>query len=409
MSSPAPRVAWGNACKLLCVRLDSLGDVLMTTPAIAALASGMTRTSRDSGDSADPRGPADSVDSGEAVRVQRRHVTLLTSPAGAAAASHVPDIDAVIAWQAPWVKGHATSGEHPPDQSTIIEQLRAHCFDAAVIFTVYSQSALPAALLCTWAGIPLRLAYCRENPYRLLSDRIPEHEPHEGVRHEVRRQLDLVARVGARTADERLRFRVDDGERKRIAARLAAHNLRPGDVLVPIHPGASAPSRRYPPERFTALARALTSLGCRVVVTGSADERGLAAGIAAAAGVPCMAGELSLGELGALIEAAALLISNNSGPVHIAAALGTPVVDLYALTNPQHTPWRVPHRLLFHDVACKYCYQSVCPEGHHLCLRGIEVEEVLGAACQLLRIRGKSLGGGIMRVASARFGRSRLA
>ena len=62
----------------------------------------------------------------------------------------------------------------------------------------------------------------------------------------------------------------------------------------------------------------------------------------------------------------------------------TPVVDLYALTNPQHTPWAVPHRVLSHDVPCKYCYRSICPLGHHRCLRGIEPASVVAAALALL-------------------------
>ncbi|WP_374011329.1 glycosyltransferase family 9 protein [Massilia sp. Se16.2.3] len=68
-----------------------------------------------------------------------------------------------------------------------------------------------------------------------------------------------------------------------------------------------------------------------------------------------------MGELGALLAQASLVVSNNTGPAHIAAAVGTPVVDLYALTNPQHTPWRVPNRVLNHDVDCRYCHRSVCP------------------------------------------------
>ena len=79
-----------------------------------------------------------------------------------------------------------------------------------------------------------------------------------------------------------------------------------------------------------------------------------------------------------------MLVSNNSGPVHVAAAVGTPVVDLYALTNPQHTPWGVPHRVLFHDVPCRYCYKSVCPEGHHDCLRRVPPKAVVEAALSLL-------------------------
>jgi ADP-heptose:LPS heptosyltransferase len=77
-----------------------------------------------------------------------------------------------------------------------------------------------------------------------------------------------------------------------------------------------------------------------------------------------------------------LLVSSNTGAVHIAAAVGTPVVDLYALTNPQHTPWLVPHRVLSRDVPCRNCYKSVCPRGTMACL-DIAVEEVVAAACEL--------------------------
>jgi ADP-heptose:LPS heptosyltransferase len=98
-----------------------------------------------------------------------------------------------------------------------------------------------------------------------------------------------------------------------------------------------------------------------------------------------LAGRLSLPELGAIVQAADLLVANNTGPVHLAAALGTPVVDLYALTNPQHTPWQVENRVLFHDVPCRNCYKSVCPQGHHDCLRRVEPERVAAAAGELLR------------------------
>src|SRR5437763_12559063 len=89
----------------------------------------------------------------------------------------------------------------------MIERLRAQKFDAAVIFTVYSQNPLPSALLCYVADIPRRLAHSRENPYQLLTHWIPEREPQEFVRHEVQRQLDLVATVGATTNEARLSIR----------------------------------------------------------------------------------------------------------------------------------------------------------------------------------------------------------
>jgi ADP-heptose:LPS heptosyltransferase len=154
-----------------------------------------------------------------------------------------------------------------------------------------------------------------------------------------------------------------------------------------LHPGGTAPSRRYPPERFADAARCLTvDHGQTVVFTGTDDEQGIVEEIRQRMGVPSvsLAGDLDLGEMIALIAEAPLLVSNNTGPVHVAAAVGTPVVDLYALTNPQHTPWNVPHRVLFRDVPCKYCYKSVCPQGHHACLRDVAPGEVVAAALALL-------------------------
>jgi len=90
-----------------------------------------------------------------------------------------------------------------------------------------------------------------------------------------------------------------------------------------------------------------------------------------------------------LIAQAQALVSNNSGPVHLAAAVGTPVVDLYALTNPQHTPWQVPARVLNRDVPCRNCLKSTCPQGHHDCLLGVPATEVTAATVQLLQQTGR--------------------
>lgn len=350
--------AWNEAKNILCVRLDTLGDVLMTTPAIRALKESCAC----------------------------RQITLLTSPAGAEVARLVPEIDAVLVYEAPWLKA---TPPRPDSRSeyAMAEELRHIGFDAAVIFTVYSQNPLPSAFLGYMADIPLRLAHCRENPYQLLTHWVPDHEPHKLLRHEVRRQLDLVATVGSQTGDERLSLRIPAGARGRVLRLLRDLGLDLKSPWVVVHPGVTAPSRRYPPESYAEVSRRLvTQLGCQVVFTGTRPETGLVAGIQAGMGVPSLSlvGRLNLGELAALIEAAPLLLANNTGPVHIAAAVGTPVVDIYALTNPQHTPWGVPNRVLFHDVPCKYCYQSVCPEGHHACLRQITPETVVRAAYELL-------------------------
>ena len=123
-------MSWSDAGRVLAVRLDALGDVLMTTPALRALK--------------DAR--------------PGRHLTLLTSPAGAAAAALVPEVDDVLAYEAPWMKATPPRTDSVADR-TMIERVRAGRFDGAVVFTVYSQNPLPAAMLCYLAGVPRRLAH----------------------------------------------------------------------------------------------------------------------------------------------------------------------------------------------------------------------------------------------------------
>lgn len=360
MSLP-PRVAllphWHRVRRVLAVRLDNLGDLLMTTPALAAIRHSLPQA----------------------------ELTLLTSPAGAAAQRHLPDIHDAIAFQAPWMKA---GGDATQPLQEMTHRLAARRFDAAIIFTVCTQSALPAALLCLLAGIPLRLAHSRENPYSLLSDWVAETDKvGDGMRHEVERQLALVGAVGMQTPATRLRFRYADEDRERLRGELEAAGFDPARPYFVVHPGASAPSRRYPAERFGAAARLIADhSGCQAVFTGSADERELVDSARRAMGgrAVSLVGRLDLGQLGALIDGAQVLVANNSGPAHIAAALATPVVDLYAQTNPQHTPWQVAARVLHEEVACRHCLKSVCPEGHHACLRGVSPQQVAQAALELM-------------------------
>jgi lipopolysaccharide heptosyltransferase II len=349
---------WRDVKNVLCVRLDTMGDVLMTTPALRAIKEA-------------PGSPS---------------VTLLTSAAGAAVAPNIPEIDEVIVYDAPWMKATAPRSEAARDRA-MIEALRARRFDAAVVFTVFSQNPLPAALFCFLADIPLRLAHCRENPYHLLTTWVKEPEPDTGIRHEVRRHLDLVGAVGFQPSHERLSLRVGEAARQRVRSTLADAGVTSSRPLVVVHPGATAPSRRYTPAGFAAAARRLHQEdGAQIVVTGGADERDLIDDVRHQLGVPSvdLSGRLDLESLAALIEAASVLIVNNTGPAHMAAALGTPVVDLYALTNPQHTPWQTPSRVLSHDVPCKFCFKSVCPLGHNDCLRLIEPDQVVRAARELM-------------------------
>jgi lipopolysaccharide heptosyltransferase II len=355
---------WQAVKRLLVVRTDNLGDVLMTTPALQALRHSL---------------PA-------------AHITLLASSAGLAAAAHLPMIDAVWRAAPSWTPaGLGRAGAPSADTDhALIERLAAGAFDAAVIFTVCTQSALPAALTCRLAGIPLVLAHARENPYALLSDWVPECDVVvAGMRHEVQRQLDLVRSIGCDSADDRLHFALDDAARTRARRLLKRHGIEVSRPFVLLHPGASAPSRRWPAQGFGRVAATLASDGWPVLLVGANDDRSAldeasAAMQAAGAAPPPVLLCASLEELAALIDAAALLVANNSGPSHLAAALGTPVVTLYALTNPQHTPWRVASRVLSHDVPCRWCLRSQCPQQHHACLRAVREEAVAAAALELL-------------------------
>src|SRR5690606_29157314 len=146
-----------------------------------------------------------------------------------------------------------------------------------------------------------------------------------------------VASIGAHTTHTRMDFRLhaqDDAQAMRVLRDAGVHVAHEWIV---VHPGASAASRRYPIEHYAAALQRLTQSDDRqILITGGPDEIALVRALALQLpGATALAGALHIGELGCVIARAALLISNNTGPAHIAAALGTPVVDLYALTNPQ--------------------------------------------------------------------------
>jgi ADP-heptose:LPS heptosyltransferase len=205
VASPPPMpVRWARVRNLLAVRLDNLGDVLMTSPGGAAL--------RESQPEA--------------------RLTLLASPAGARLAPHLPMLDAALEWRAPWVKQPDSIPDEPSEtgcaERRLIDRIAEHRFDAAIVFTTCTQSALPAALACRLAGIPLRLAHSRENPYRLLTDWVPDPDVlRNGMRHEAARQLALVASVGCRSADERLRFEVGAAASFSLPGELRRAGLEP--------------------------------------------------------------------------------------------------------------------------------------------------------------------------------------
>jgi ADP-heptose:LPS heptosyltransferase len=308
---------------ILCVRMDNMGDVIMSGPAIRALKESFGA-----------------------------RITLLTSAMGAAIAPFMPGVDDVVVSDMPWNK--SGSAATPDEFLTLAERLRAGRYDAAVIFTVYSQNPLPAALLCWQAGIPVRAAFCRENPYHLLTHWAPDAEPYAFIRHQVERDLFLARRLGAGTEDRRLALRIAPESALRLDRKLHSLGIDASAGCIVLHPGVSEKRREYPVARWIEIARAIKSeFSLPLLITGGRSDETQAMEICGEAGegVFSLAGRLSLEEFIVLIRESSLVIAVNTVTAHIAAATGTPVVVLYAMTNPQHTPWMAPATVLPFGIA----------------------------------------------------------
>ncbi|GCF07520.1 glycosyltransferase family 9 protein [Dictyobacter arantiisoli] len=352
---------WAALKNVLLVRLDNLGDVLVTTPAFHAVRTAL---------------PA-------------AYLTLLASPIGAQAAALNPDIDDVLVYQAPWMDPWHVRPQDSMLEQRVIAMLKERQFDGAIIFTSFRQSSLPAAYLCYLADIPLRAAASIDGPGALLTTR---HKHPEKMMHEVERGLDLVGVLGMTTSETDLVLKVPVTARAALAAHLPASFQNPQRLRIIVHPGCSMPARTYPWEMYAQVITLLVAqLDAEVLLTGMPDERELVDKIVAQieskyhASILSLAGGLDFPELCALIQSADLTITNNTGPMHIAAAVKTPIVALFALTNPpeQWGPWHVPHRQLYHDVSCRICYSRICPYQHE-CLRLVSPQMVINEARSLL-------------------------
>ncbi|MCE6989721.1 glycosyltransferase family 9 protein [Dyadobacter sp. CY323] len=306
---------------ILCVRADNMGDVIMSSPAFRALK-----------------------------ETYRCRITLLTSGAGSVIAPYLECIDDVIVADLPWVK---TNGGNAAALLSLAEEIRKRNFDAGIVFTVYSQSSLPAAMLLFMAGVPVRAAYARENPYDLINRWAPDHEPYDTIRHQVRRDLDLVASLGAHADNERLELKMKEQDEESLLKKLNQRDIDLHSPYIILHPGVSEVKREYPAERWIAAGKLLAQeYKLPLLVTGSATESELAGRIAEGIGMNALsiAGMLTIGEFIWLVNGARCVVSVNTGTIHIAAAIQTPTVVLYAQTNPQHTPWQSPHEILSFSI-----------------------------------------------------------
>jgi ADP-heptose:LPS heptosyltransferase len=337
----------GGLKHVLVTRLDSAGDVLLAGPAIRAVAHRADR------------------------------VILVHGPRGAAAAALLPCVDELIEFQAPWIDPQPD----PVDTAAVdafVDEVMALGVDEAIIFGSYHQSPLPTALLLRLAGVPRLGAVCEDYPGALLDVR---HRPPDDL-HEVERNLSLAEAMGYRLPEG------DDGRLRierpgRLPERLAAH--RP---YVAVHPGASVPARAWPAERHAELVELLVAAGHRVVLTGGPDEAELTARVAGPdrPQVVDLGGKIDLAGCAEVLAAADALVVANTGPAHLAAAVGCAVVSLFAPTVPaiRWRPWGVPLELLGDQEApCAGTRATQCTVPGHPCLSDVSAGEAFEAVQRL--------------------------
>ena len=328
--------------RALVVRMDSDGDVLLAGPAIRAVAS-------------------------------NAEVTLLCGPAGVRAAELLPGVASTIVWHCPWIAADPDPVSRA-DVHGLVDRVAAGRFDLAVVLTSAHQSSLPTALVLRLAGVPRIAGISTDYPGTLLDVRLRPGIDFTDDAPEPERALAVALAAGCRLPDG------DDGV-LRVRPTPDVSDLTGPRPYVVMHPGATVPARRWPAEHCAEAVRALTAAGRRVLVTGGPGERRLTAFVAEDGGVD-LGGRTSLAQLAGVLRAADAVVVGNTGPAHLAAAVGTPVVSLFSPVVPavRWAPYGVPTVLLGDQLApCRGTRARECPLPGHPCLSSVTVQDVVDA------------------------------
>ena len=324
-----PRVTQlAEATRILLVRLDNIGDVVLLSAAIREI------------DRACPRA----------------RLTLLTTPAGASVAPLLPWIDDVIVHRPIWQDLHGDPGLGTESERRLVGDLSARAFDAAFIFTSFSQSPEPAAYACLLAGIPVRVGHRTPSFSGRVLD--PGVEPPPVGLHQAERSLHLVESVGVPAANRRTDVSIPPAEADAAEQLLAEAGIEGARPFAALAPGASCAARRAKPALLAAVAEHLSQAATPVVLVGGARDAEATGPIASATGAIDLTGRTSVPQLAAVIDRAAVAITMNSAPLHLADALGTPLVVLYSGTDleSQWEPRQARSRVFRRPTDCSPCY-----------------------------------------------------
>ncbi|MEZ4599691.1 MAG: glycosyltransferase family 9 protein [Syntrophotaleaceae bacterium] len=351
---------WNKVRRLLVIRMDNIGDMVMLGPALQAIRENLPGA----------------------------EISMLASPSGSQVMPLLPSVAETIEWRASWQDISKDPTVDPGREWSLVEKLRGRRFDAAIIFTSFTQSPYPPAYVTYLAGIPIRLGHSREFGGSLLSDWF---KPPADTCHQVERNLFLLEQAGFRVSSREMKLKVSAADQAVVDALLSRSGVPFDEPYILLVPGASCASRRYDPHRFVSVIRSLSKkTRLPIVIAGSSKESSLLIPILQTPAkrhpgrVVSLLGQTSVPQFAAMVKRAALVVANNSSALHMADALRRPMVILYSGTEliSQWRPRFTPAQLLRRETNCSPCYNFTCPFGTE-CL-DIPASEVVDACLNLL-------------------------
>lgn len=348
--------------KVLIIKLDHIGDVLFAIPALKALRE----------------------------RLPSARITVVVGPWSKEVVKNCPYVNEILIFDAHWFR-RSTRGKRKAGDIykcfRFLKLLRQRKFDLAIDFR-YPYSAHQDSLFLSLTRARYKMGHNIWGWGFLITHKV-RYDP-KRVKHEVERNLDMLRTIGINNLSPKLEMWLSKDERDYAEKFLKQHDVQEQDILIGIHPGVWCPARRWPKERFAQTADLLVErLNARVIIFGASDEieevNELSSLMRTKPINTC--GKTSLGELAALVEKCKVFVGNNSGPIHIAAAMETPVVDLFSGTDlsQQWGPFGVDNVVIEKHVNCKPCGREECGRANHDCMELITVDEVVRAVESLLK------------------------
>lgn len=327
-----------------------IGDVVMSLPALSAVRNSCPDT----------------------------RITVLAKPWVADLYRLFPGVDEVLLFNSPGVHDGIAG------KFRLARELRSRRFDAALLF----QNAIEAAIITALARIPLRAGYTTDGRRLLLTHPVRKKRFIDTL-HQTHYYLEMVRSLGFRSDPDDLAIHPDGESLRRAGELFRQEGIDQNHPVVGIAPGASyGPAKMWHAERFAALAdRLAVRHSARILLFGSAGDAvhtGAVRGFMNHAAVD-LAGATSLAEAAALMSRCNLVVSNDSGLMHLAGGLGVPLIAVFGSTNPRATsPLGARSHVLYRQVHCSPCLKKTCP-GDFACMDGITVDDVYDLAARLLQ------------------------